>query len=635
MNIEPQSPKRRPALSFQGRITAAAMLTAVAVLLAACTAFIFEQWRGSWRDLTADQQGVVNIFANGPLAPKALTDPTEAAVLVTLLRRTSPRPEAAYLFDPTGAVLHHFGPRDIADAQGRGTVVARAPIRRGGAVLGEIAIVTKGPPFTSILPRYLVLTASLFFAATGLALLIGRWLAGHVTKPVERLSQVVQEVAASGDVSRQVERTSDDELGRLTDSFNDLLSKLHVKDRALRQTLAELVDARDAAEAANTLKSHFLANMSHEIRTPMNGLLAMSQVMALEELSPVQRGRLEVVRQSGEALLAILNDVLDVSKIEAGKLELEIAEFDTEVLAGGVHAAFAPVAERKGLALNLDVQPLARGARLGDAARLRQILSNLVSNALKFTTVGEVTIRIGGHGLSGSEGLKLEVSDTGIGIANESLPLLFDKFTQADATTTRRFGGTGLGLAISHDLAALMGGRIWVDSVEGEGSTFHVILPLPRIAEHAAPAPAVAAALEAAGEAERQLRVLAAEDNATNQLVLRTVMGIFGVELTMVDNGRLAVEAWEAGTFDVILMDIQMPEMDGIAATRLIRAREAELGRVRTPIIALSAHAMTHQVDEYLHAGIDLHVPKPIELPRLQAALEEAMAGAARTQAAA
>jgi signal transduction histidine kinase len=634
MTIELLSTVRRPAMSFQSRITAAAMLTAVAVLMAACTVFVFEQWRTDQRALVNDQTAVVRQFASGPISPMALAHPDSAAQLMSLLRGAAPTPEAAYLFDAAGNPVAHFGPTDPEAARGRGMKEATALIQRDGRTLGRLTTMTREPPLGSILPRYLALAAALLIGASALSLLLGRWLAVRVTKPMERLSQVMREVAASGDVSKQVERTSDDELGQLTDSFNDLLSKLHVKDTALRQTLDELVEARDAAEAANRLKSQFLANMSHEIRTPMNGLLAMSQVMALDDLSPLQRGRLEIVRQSGEALLAILNDVLDVSKIEAGKLELELGEFDTEVLAGGVHAAFLPVAERKGLSLTLEVQPLAQGARLGDAARLRQILSNLVSNALKFTHKGEVAVRISGHGLAGSEGLKLEVSDTGIGISPEAMPLLFQKFTQADATTTRRFGGTGLGLAICHDLAQMMGGRIWVESVEGEGSTFHIILPLPRIAEHEAPAVVAAAPHEAMDE-EQPMRVLAAEDNPTNQLVLKTVMGIFGVELTMVENGRLAVAAWETGTFDVILMDIQMPEMDGMAATRMIRAKEIELGRPRVPIIALSAHAMTHQVKEYLDAGIDLHVPKPIELPRLQAALEQAVSGGTGAQAAA
>ncbi len=269
--------------------------------------------------------------------------------------------------------------------------------------------------------------------------------------------------------------------------------------------------------------------------------------------------------------------------------------------------------------LVVEIAVEAAGPRRGDAARLRQIVCNLISNALKFTESGEVRLAVTGD----AQGLTIAVHDTGIGIPPSALPLLFQKFTQADSSTTRRFGGTGLGLAICQELAELMGGSITVESRDGEGSTFRVAVPLPRVARQA-PAPAPVEARQADADS-RALRVLAAEDNATNQLVLSTIMDIFGVELTLVGDCRQAVDAWAAGEFDLILMDIQMPVMDGLTATRAIRVAEADTGRARTPIIALSAHAMTHQVKEYLAAGVDLHVSKPIELPKLQAAMELAV----------
>jgi len=540
-----------------------------------------------------------------------------------------PNFRAAFLVDPQGEVLGGFGAATPAAARADGLVELRTAVTEGDRNHAFLLTYAPPPSILSILPRYLALTAALFFAATGLALFLGRWLAARVSEPVEQLSQAMRAVAESGDFDQQVQRLSEDELGRLTDSFNALLAKLRDNDLALRRTMNELVDARDAAESANRLKSQFLANMSHEIRTPLNGLLAMSQVMAIDELAPAQRERLEVVRQSGEALLAILNDVLDVSKIEAGKLELEIEEFDAAALMRSVQAAFSALADRKGLKLVLDMEAGAGGLRSGDAARLRQIVNNLVSNALKFTEAGEVRVEVRGEGPGGRDGLRIAVRDTGIGIPAEILPRLFQTFTQADASTTRRFGGTGLGLAICHELAALMGGSVTVESVEGEGSCFDLALPLRRV-------DAVDAEEAVADTAqERPLKILAAEDNPTNQLVLSTVMGVFGLELVMVGDGAQAVEAWRNGGFDMILMDIQMPVMDGLTATRAIRAAEAETGRPRIPIIALSAHAMTHQVRDYLDAGLDLHVPKPIELPKLQAAIEQAAAlgEAARLQA--
>src|SRR6185437_9943852 len=400
-----------------------------------------------------------------------------------------------------------------------------------------------------------------------------------------------------------------------------------------RATLEQLTEARDAAEAANVLKSQFLANMSHEIRTPLNGVLAMAQIMAMGELSDTQRERLSVVRQSGEALLAILNDVLDLSKIEAGKMELEPIEFELADIARHAEAAYGEMAKRKGLDLRIEVDPAAEGRRFGDVGRLRQIASNLVSNALKFTDRGEVRLALEEQIEDGREMLHLTVSDTGIGIPAEKIPMLFQKFTQVDSSTTRKFGGTGLGLAICRELAGLMDGRIWVESQEGEGSAFHLVAPLPRARTQAGAAPAAPAdsAAPPLSGGPRPVRVLAAEDNPTNQLVLRTIMQTFGVDLTMVGDGLQAVDAWKGGDFDLILMDIQMPVMDGVAATRLIREHETQGSRRRIPIVALSANAMTHQVAEYLAAGMDLHVAKPIELSKLHAALREVTEGGPAT----
>ena len=387
----------------------------------------------------------------------------------------------------------------------------------------------------------------------------------------------------------------------------------------------ELVEAKRLAEAASEAKGEFLANMSHEIRTPLNGILTMAQVMACGELSPEQRDRLGIVRQSGQDLLHLLNDILDFSKIEAGKLELEDTEFDPEKVLESTLAGFAALAEKKDLQLWLDVGPSAKGLRRGDPGRLRQIVANFVSNALKFTESGGVRIRIEGWGDRGREGLQLAVHDTGPGIAADKMRLLFQKFSQVDASTTRRHGGTGLGLAICQELAHLMGGTVWAESIEGQGSTFFANLRLPYLRDIVQEV-ASRGEMEEFDEPARALRLLAAEDNPTNQVVLSTVMQVFGFELTLVGDGAQALEAWRVQDFDAILMDVQMPVMDGIQATRAIRQEEARVDRPRTPIIALSANAFHHQISEYLAAGMDTHVPKPIELSALQAALEYVLA---------
>jgi PAS domain S-box-containing protein len=382
-----------------------------------------------------------------------------------------------------------------------------------------------------------------------------------------------------------------------------------------------LVEAKEAAETANRAKSVFLATMSHEIRTPLNGVLGMAQAMAADRLSSVQRERLDIIRQSGQTLLAILSDLLDLSKIEAGKLELEETQFDVAQLVETTRAAFKSVATAKKLDFTVEIQRNAAGMYQGDPTRVRQILHNLVSNALKFTDAGHVRVAV----MRRKRDLIFRISDSGIGIPADRLSKLFQRFEQADPSTTRRYGGTGLGLAISRELAQLMGGTVTAESVENVGSTFTVSLPLKRArmaTQARASKPVNSVAAEDDGGA---LRVLAAEDNFVNQQVLRTLLQQAGVEPTIVSDGRAAVEAWETQTWDVILMDVQMPLMDGPSATRAIRAREAVAGRERTQIIALTANAMSHQVEEYLCAGMDDVVAKPIDVAQLFTAINAAL----------
>ena len=406
-----------------------------------------------------------------------------------------------------------------------------------------------------------------------------------------------------------------------------LVAALH-RASVEQRLVSALLIAREKeaeAEAANAAKTVFLATMSHEIRTPLNGVMGMIQVMQADALSEVQRERLEVVRKSGESLTAILNDVLDLSKIEAGRLEIDTVAFDLAELLTSSHRAFSVLAAEKGLRCALDIAPETRGFYQGDPLRLRQVIGNLLSNAVKFTSTGLVSLSARRHG----EALEIAITDTGAGVAPDDLDRLFDKFSQLDPSSTRRHGGTGLGLAICRELCTLMDGAITVSSALGHGSTFTITLPYGRLDLDAAvaidAAPVQPARVERAG-----LRVLAAEDNSVNQLVLQAILRQIGIEPVLVADGAQAVSAWKEGfsgdeTWDVVLMDVHMPVMDGVAAVREIRRREIAEARPRTPIIALTANAMSHQVAALLAEGFDDHVAKPIDVATLFAALDRAL----------
>ncbi|MDB5470133.1 MAG: hybrid sensor histidine kinase/response regulator [Caulobacter sp.] len=594
-----------------------ALVTTLAVLLVACASFLFQQWTVAKQQTVTTQGLLVSIMAD--VAAPALAQGDLASARAAVQAAAEPGSVvSAQLVDMSGKVIA----AKTEDAPKTGVRILAEPVIYQNRQIGELRIGVVDPSLAKMLPRFLALTMALFFGAAGAALFLSRGLARRITAPVDRLSRAMEEVALSGRFKQVEEKTTDDGLFQsLARSFNQLLAKLEANDRSLRETMGALVTARDQADSANVAKSQFLANMSHEIRTPLNGVLAMADVMSRGDLDERQRERLGVIRESGELLLAVLNDVLDLSKIEAGKLELSPADFNIADLADACRKVYGVMAQEKGLRFDLTIEPEAAGAWKGDRDRMRQILGNLLSNAVKFTVEGAVAARFS---LAPNGALRLTVADTGVGIAPDKLPTLFDKFVQADNSTTRQFGGTGLGLAICRELAQLMGGQIIARSAPGEGSTFTVDLPLAR-GEVRIPDALPAGEVE---ETEgRALRILAAEDNLTNQKVLRAVLDPLDIDLTIIGDGAAAVEAWRTGGFDLILMDIQMPVMDGVEATETIRAEERRGAMPRTPILALTANAMTYQVEQYLAAGMDGHVSKPIELQRLYVAIEQALAG--------
>lgn len=490
----------------------------------------------------------------------------------------------------------------------------REPVISEGVKLGEVRLLYSLAPATESATRSgveaLLITLGMTAAMLVVVITIFR---RQVRQPLDELAGRTHALAA-GDFQQEFDEHRNDEIGMLQRAFANMSDELST-------TLEGLEEARDEAEAADRAKSQFLANMSHEIRTPLNALLGLTELLLDTSPTAEQREMLTTMHDSGDALLAILNEILDYSKLENGHFDIETEPFGPGDLLLSVVDLFGAAASQKNLDLTTELAPNVPAMVRGDKARIRQVLLNLVGNAVKFTAAGSVSVRVSGHD---NDELKFTVTDTGIGIDESRANRLFEPFRQGDSTTTRRFGGTGLGLAISNRLVEAMGGSMSASGTPGVGSTFSFVLPLPATEVD------LAASFEATLDSDvrdgsfgkgHPLRILLAEDNPVNQMVATRMCERLGYKIATADDGLEAVAKARESTYDLILMDISMPGLDGVQATEQIRAGAPDDACPR--IVAFTAHALAGDREFYLNSGMDGYLTKPIRMEDLITVLRE------------
>ncbi len=578
-----------------------------------------------WQNTNAQVQAIASIVADQVEPAIALGDRKAAAEILSSLR-ADPAIRDAVLYDSRGACFARANglpepcpalPPDGLHRQNGAVLLARS-IRADGERQGTLVIWARVPSMAAVLSQYLGGAALIIALSLVVAAILAVVLQARVSAPILAIARVAERISQTHQFQDRVEVASGDELGVLAESFNSMLDEIARRDAKLEQEIVErqqvnveLRSAKERAEEAARLKSEFLANMSHEIRTPMNGVAGMISLVLDRSQDPEAREQLLVAQNAAQALITILNDILDLSKIEAGKLTIDAIPCDLPAMARDCLRMFEFAVRQKPLDLRLDVDPGCPVWVRADPVRLRQVLINLVGNAVKFTAAGTVAVTLAPQA---GDLIRFEVRDTGIGIAADKLHEIFDAFTQADGSHTRQFGGTGLGLTITRRLVQLMGGRLWAESEPGRGSRFVVELALaaavaPQPHEKPAPAPVPA---PAAG-----LRVLVAEDNPINQKVVCSMLRRQGWNVTLAVNGVEACRHFLENTYDLVLLDVQMPEMDGLEAAQRIRAEEARRGSARIPILALTAHASQAQHEQCLEHGMDSVITKPVSLPGL------------------
>ncbi len=660
-----------PQPSIRRQLTLTIAITSALALALSAAALVVYDISTYRQALTRDVEALADLVGNNSTASLAFGDGTAARETLQSLA-VRPDVEAAALYTASGQRLAAYtrtgdaAPPSLAAGDGVTTAGREFSVVHTvtltGRPVGRVFVRSNLNQLEARVWRTVSITAVVFVLSMALAITLGHRLQQPIAHPIQVLSRAAKRVSSTRDYALRIEEDPRvEELGVLVGTFNDMLAQIQARDLELQryqehleeqvaQRTAQLTEAKDRAEEGSRAKSDFLANMSHELRTPMNGVLGMVELALDAPMPPTQREQLQTVRGSAESLLLIIDDILDFSKIEAGHMRIAPVRTSLATLARATMASFELRARQKGLSLRCELAPDLPPAVCVDPGRLRQVLVNLLANAVKFTVEGTVTLAVGQSGplADGRVELVFAVRDTGIGIAPDRLEAIFQPFTQADTSMTRRFGGTGLGLTISSRLVALMGGWLSVRSTERVGSEFMLRLPAPLASEsdvadvagempRLLPGDAVAVASSPANAAEaadaeapaehHALHVLVAEDNPVNQRIVQQLLRKRKLTVTLADDGREAVDAFEAGRFDLVLMDVQMPEMNGFEAVAAIRALEQAQGRPHTPIVAVTAHAMVGDREKCLEAGMDAYLSKPVRRQLLFELVDELLGG--------